>query len=42
MTKVTITFDVPDKAYKEYEKVLDDFANDIIDIGGKNFDTIEE
>ena len=42
MTKVTITFEVPDNAYNEYENILDDFANTLVDIGVKNFDTIEE
>ena len=42
MTKITVTFEVPDDAYNEYENVLDDFANTLIDIGVRNFDTIEE
>ena len=36
MTKVTITFNVPDEEYNTYEDILDDFMNDIIDIGVQN------
>ena len=42
MTKITITFDIPDEAYGEYENILDGFMNDIIEIGGTDFDTVEE
>ena len=42
MTQVTITFSIPDKAYHEYENILDGFTNDIIEIGGTDFDTVEE
>ena len=42
MTKVTITFEVPDEIYNEYESILDEFANNLIDVVIRNFDTIEE
>ena len=42
MTEVTITFKVPDEAYNEYENILDEFANNLIDAGIRDFDTIEE
>ena len=42
MTKVTVTFEVPDESYKEYESILDEFANNLIDAGIRNFDTIED
>ncbi len=42
MTKVTVTFEVPEESYNEYESILDEFANNLIDVGIRNFDTIEE
>ena len=42
MTKVTITFEVPEESYNEYENILDEFSNNLIDIGIENFDTLED
>lgn len=42
MTKVTITFNIPDESYGEYEDILDSFTNDIIEIGGTDFETVED
>ena len=42
MTKVTITFQVPNLVYKDYEEVLDNFLNELDELGVEDTDVVEE
>lgn len=41
-TKVTITFNITNEGYNTYENILDEFMNNIIDIGGTDFEVTED
>ena len=42
MTKVTITFTVDETGYNTYEDILDDFANELDNIGAEDFEVKED
>ena len=42
MTQVTITFKVPNLVYKDYESILDEFLNNLDELGVEDIDTTED
>lgn len=42
MTKVTITFNLSDEAYKGYNEIIDSILNDLIQEGATDVDITED
>jgi hypothetical protein len=42
MTKVTITFNVSDESYNDYESIIDGILNDLNEVGAEDIDVTEK
>ena len=42
MTKITITFNIPDEEYNSYNGFIDGVLNDLAEMGATEIDIIEE
>lgn len=41
MTKITITFDIPEEEYNSYNGFIDNVLNDLEELGAENIDVTE-